>query len=404
VTQSLLLKSVTLTDDSVVDIRIIDGLISAISSSLTPQQGEQEWDLRGHILSPSFIEPHAHLDKAFLADRIVNETGDLLGAINGLHAVRETLTHSDIVSRATKAAVLLSQNGVTGIRTHADTMVETGLRNIEALLETKDNCAGFIDIQVAMLLEWPLSGEGSAERHALARDAISAGVDVVGGCPHLDAHPEAAVDYLLGLAIENGLPLDLHADENLRESSVDLEYLADTMLKNNIRHQVNASHCVALSTHSESDIKRIAEKVAEAGITVTALPQTNLFLQSRHQATLAPRAITPVNMLREANVVVAAGGDNLQDPFNTVGRGDPLETASLLVTAAHVPIKNSHEMVTSDAHTVVYGKISTVDVGQRANLVAVPATTVRESIAMGPPDRFVVYGGVVINEQIRNRK
>jgi hypothetical protein len=61
-------------------------------------------------------------------------------------------------------------------------------------------------------------------------------------------------------------------------------------------------------------------------------------------------------------------------------------------------------MVTSSAHAVVYGKISTVDVGQRANLVAVPATTVRESIAMGPPDRFVVYGGVVINEQIRNRK
>ena len=401
---SLLLKSVTLADGSVVDVRIANGLITEIAQSLSLQHEEEQWDLHGHILSTSFVEPHAHLDKAFLADRVVNATGDLIGAINGLDAVRDTLTHADVVERATRAAMLLSRNGATSVRTHADTMVETGLLNVSALLETKRVCAEFLDIQVAMLLEWPLSGVGSADRHALARDAIAAGVDVVGGCPHLDPHPEAAIDYLLGLAVENGLPLDLHADENLRESSIDLEYLADSMLKNNVRHQVNASHCVSLSTRSEHDIRRIADKVSEAGITVTALPQTNLFLQARHQPTLTPRAITPINMLCEAGVVVAAGGDNLQDPFNTVGRGDPLETASLLVTAAHVPMNNSHDMVSSAAHAVVYGKISTVAVGQSADLVAVPATTLRESIAMGPPDRFVVYGGVVINEQIRNRK
>jgi hypothetical protein len=39
-----------------------------------------------------------------------------------------------------------------------------------------------------------------------------------------------------------------------------------------------------------------------------------------------------------------------------------------------------------------------------ANLIAIPATNVREAIAMGPPDRFVVYGGVVISDQKRNIK
>jgi len=404
VTKSLLLTSVTLADGRVVDIKIENGCISKIDASPSQLIADESHSLSGYVISPSFAEPHAHLDKAFLADRISNPSGDLMGAIHGLDKVRDSITHTDIVQRATRAVRLMSSNGVTSIRTHADTMVATGLQNVEALLETKKLCAEYADVQVAMLLEWPLSGEGSADRHALARDAISAGIDVVGGCPHLDPHPRAAVEYLLELAIHNGLPLDLHADENLRPDSIDLEHLADVMIRQNVKHQVNASHCVSLSVLEEHDIKRVAEKVAQAGITVTALPQTNLFLQGRGIASNMPRAITPIVQLQSAGVCVAAGADNLQDPFNPVGRADPLEIASLLVTAAHLAVSNAMNMVTSSSHQVVSGQTSDVAVGSQANLVALKATNVRESIAMGPPDRFVVYGGVVLNEQIRNRK
>jgi cytosine/adenosine deaminase-related metal-dependent hydrolase len=43
-------------------------------------------------------------------------------------------------------------------------------------------------------------------------------------------------------------------------------------------------------------------------------------------------------------------------------------------------------------------------VGDKADFVVVTATNLREAIAMGPPDRTVVYGGVVISEQKRNIK
>ena len=49
-----------------------------------------------------------------------------------------------------------------------------------------------------------------------------------------------------------------------------------------------------------------------------------------------PAALTAVRALRGAGVNVAAGADNLQDPFNPVGRGDPLETAALMVMAGHL--------------------------------------------------------------------
>jgi cytosine deaminase len=405
VASSILFTNAQLIDGSTVDIATDNGLIAWIGpTNSSPVVSTTNVNLNGYVLSSAFVEPHAHLDKAFLADRISNPDGDLMGAIKGLEEVRTTITHQDIVERATRAVKLMSQNGVTSIRTHADTTLSGGLSSVLALLEVKKNCAHFIDIQVAMLLEWPVTGAAGKERQALAREAVSAGVDVVGGCPHLDPDPRGAVEFLLALAIDAHLPLDLHADENMRTDSSDLEHLADIVIRDNVSHQMNASHCVSLSTRSEADIDLIAAKVATAGITITALPQTNLFLQERGVSTKPARAITPVHRLQQAGVVVAAGADNLQDPFNLVGRGDPLEIASLLMVSAQVTALQALQMVSSNAHTAVHGVTSSLAVGEPADFTAIPATNLRESIAMGPPDRIVVYGGVVIDNQIRNRK
>jgi cytosine deaminase len=405
VASSILFSNAQLIDGSIVDIATDNGLIAWIGpTNNSPVVSIQNVNLNGYILSSAFVEPHAHLDKAYLADRISNPDGDLMGAIKGLEEVRTTITHQDIVDRATRAVKLMSQNGVTSIRTHADTTLSGGLSSVLALLEVKKNCAHFMDIQVAMLLEWPVTGAAGKERQALARDAVSAGVDVIGGCPHLDPDPRGAVEFLLALAIDAQLPLDLHADENMRTDSSDLEHLADIVIRDNVSHQMNASHCVSLSTRPEADIDLIAAKVATAGITITALPQTNLFLQERGVSTKPARAITPIHRLQQAGVVVAAGADNLQDPFNLVGRGDPLEIASLLMVSAQVTALQALQMVSSNAHTAVHGVTSSLAVGEPADFTAIPATNLRESIAMGPPDRIVVYGGVVIDNQIRNRK
>ena len=402
---SVLFTEAQLADGSVVDVAVTESLISWIGpSGHCPISTSKIFSLLGHVVTTSFVEPHAHLDKAFLADRITNPSGDLMGAIRGLEAVRSTITHNDIVERAMRAVHLMSQNGVTSIRTHADTTISGGLSSVRALLEVKNKCSDFMDVQVAMLLEWPVTGVAGKEHQALARDAISAGIDVVGGCPHLDPDPQGAVEFLLNLAVEAGLPLDLHADENMRSDSSDLEHLADIAIRDNLSHQMNASHCVALSTKSEADIDRIAAKVSAAGITVTALPQTNLFLQERGISTNPARAITPIHRLQRAGVIVAAGADNLQDPFNLVGRGDPLEIASLLMVSAHVAAATAIQMVSSHAHHVVHGVASCLSVGEPATFVATLAANLRESIAMGPPDRIVVHGGVVLDNQIRNRK
>ena len=84
-TTSILFADAQLVDGSIVDIATENGLIAWIGTpSQSPVVCLKTINLDGYVLSTSFVEPHAHLDKAFLADRISNPAGDLMGAIRGL--------------------------------------------------------------------------------------------------------------------------------------------------------------------------------------------------------------------------------------------------------------------------------------------------------------------------------
>lgn len=365
------------------------------ATSPSTRSTEQVVDLDGQLVLPGLVEPHAHLDKAYLSDTIVNSSGDLVGAIRALETHRGSITVADIATRAERAARRMASFGVTKIRTHVDTTLAGGLSPLLGVAEARRRCADVVDIEIAALLDWPITGREGTSRASLARDAVAAGADVVGGCPHLDDDPGGAVHRLVDLALELSVPLDLHADENLRPDSDDLGTLARRLLDDGLTLPANASHCVSLSVRDHDVQRRIADDVAAAGVTVTVLPQTNLFLQARGVDTASPRGVAPVELLRSAGVVVGAGGDNLQDPFNPLGTGDPLETAALCVWAAHVPVDASIDLVSVDA-AVCTGASVGLRVGAPADFVALKASSVRSAIAERPADRLVIRRGVVI--------
>jgi cytosine deaminase len=231
----------------------------------------------------------------------------------------------------------------------------------------------------------------------LLREALEAGADVVGGCPHLEREAsQIATDFYLELATEFGLPVDLHTDETLDPAASGLSELARGVLAG-FPHAATASHCVSLGQLPADDQCRVAELVAEAGVNVIALPHTNLFLQGRGTAPM-PRGLTAVAALRAAGVNVAAGADNLQDPFNPVGRACPFETAGLMVMAAHDLPAVAWSAVTEASRRTLGLPPVAITAGAPADLMAVSANTVREAIATGPPGRQVWKRGVRIDE------
>ena len=373
------------------DIRIVDGVITAMGD-LAPDPGDQTIDVEGYVVLPAAVEPHAHLDKAFLAELIENPTGDLMGAIMAMRANRHRLAVDETIERAERAARLMASNGYRAVRSHADTTTEHGLRSIEALTEVRRRVADVIDVQVVALSGWPVMGAAGADQRALLGAALDAGVDLVGGCPHLEGGDTLGpTEYFLQMATDHGIGVDLHTDETLDPSVRGLADLAE-LVGSGFDHPVTASHCVSLSMQATDDQRATAEAVASAGIGVIALPHTNLFLQGRGESPM-PRGLTAVGPLRAAGVRVAAGADNLQDPFNPVGRACPFETAALMIMTAHLLPGEAWASVSSVAGDVIGIGAATVAVGQRADLVAVRATTLREAIAFGPVDRIVWRNG-----------
>ncbi len=394
----LVLREATLLDGQVADVRLRDGHIEAVVDVGSAADGDEIVDLRGHILGPAPVEVHAHLDKAFLAERLTNQTGDLFGAIDAMVAARPSLSVEETAERAERAARLMAANGFTAVRTHADTTSDHGLRSVVALDDVRRRVAELIDVQIVALCGWPVAGIDGAGQRALLVDALAAGADLVGGCPHLEpAGARAATEVLLEIAADHGVGVDLHTDETLDASVDGLSELAAVVAGTGFEHAVTASHCVSLGMQSTARQREVAEAVAAAGIAVVALPSTNLYLQGRDHQQAMPRGLTAVGALRAAGVVVAAGADNLQDPFNPLGRACPFETAALMIMTTHASPAEAWAAVTDDARRAVGLPAAVVAPGAPADLLAVPAGSLREAIAIAPADRVVIRGGRLLS-------
>ena len=393
-----ILHNARLEDGRLVNLHINDGYIETITELHTPASPpEGGTDLNGWLVIPSMAEPHAHLDKALTAESVPNPAGDLSGAIEAWISAtaRGEITYEDTVYRAVEAMRLLVSKGVTAVRTHVN--VVSGSRALEAVREARNLVQGLIDVQIVALTINPMTGpEGKDNRKALDK-AIEIGVDLIGGCPHLDPNPAVLIKDALDLAEDAGIGIDLHVDEMLDDSVLTLHDLAKQVIDRGFENPVTASHCVTLGMQSLKKQKEVSSDVAKANISVLPLPQTNLFLQGREIPTATPRAITAIKSLKDAGVLVAAGGDNVQDPFNLVGRSDPLETASLLILAAHEMPKNAYEMVSVNARKAMGLEKADVSPKSLADFVAIDAPSLRGAIADAPMSRKVFKSGVLIS-------
>jgi len=113
-------------------------------------------------------------------------------------------------------------------------------------------------------------------------------------------------------------------------------------------------------------------------------------------ATATPRGLTAVAALQDAGVLVAAGADNVQDPFNLVGRSDPLETAALMVMAGHQLPDTAYEMVSGNVRRAIGLPAVRLEPGDPADLVAIDAPSIRGAIADAPMSRRVFRRGVLV--------
>ncbi|WP_164737270.1 amidohydrolase family protein [Georgenia sp. SYP-B2076] len=411
-----LLHRARLGDGRLVDITLDDGVIVRVAptrdtgptgptgnlrseaGAAQPAAAAMSVDLAGRLLLPALVEPHAHLDKALLT---LPGTGPgLMAAVRAWIEHYPERTVEEISARAVRAAGEYVRHGVGTLRTHADAGPAIGTRAVGALAGIRDTLRDVVAVQVVALTGVPLTGAAGAPARAAAAAALDAGADLLGGAPWLDPDPRGALEFLVGLAADRGVGLDVHLDETTNPAVQNLPGLLTAV--RGFPGAVTASHAVSLGSAEPHRQEEIAAQLAEAGIGVVTLPRTNLWLQEREVPTGPRRGLTAVRALLDAGVAVAAGTDNLRDAFNPYGPADPLDVARLLATVADVDRSEALALVTTSAARVVGAATDRracggdITPGSPADLVVVGAHDAGEALARVPADRLVLHGGRVV--------
>jgi cytosine deaminase len=387
-------------DGQPVALRVDDasGTILTLAPSVEPGEGEEVVDCSGRVVLAAPAEPHLHLDKVDTAWRLKNPTGELMDAVRVWMSGIDDLDADEVRDRAVGTIDDFVASGCTAIRSHVNLGPTTSLAPLTGLLAARSAVADRCDVQLVALVKGPLEGdgEGPTAARAVIRHAVEQGVDLVGGAPHSAPDPASDVAVLFELAAELGVGIDLHTDETLDPSATSLSDMADATERHGLGGRVAASHCVSLSMQPDEQQLAVAARLAAVGVSVMALPATNLWLQGRHHPVGTPRGVTAVRRLLDAGVVVGSGADNLRDPFCPAGRADPFETATLLALTAHLSLAEAWWAVTGGARRAMGAGAGVLAVGQPADVLVAKGRDLEDAIARASSERTVLRRGAVV--------
>lgn len=388
--------------DGRVDIAIKGTEIRRIAKRLNGK-ARNEIDAKGSLVTPTFIDPHLHLDKALISEVVrENVSGTLTEAIEIIWDKKKRYTIKDIMARAGKAIEWGVRNGTTVFRTHVDVDNIGKLMPIKGLLEVRKEYADICDIQiVAFPQEGIIKNKGTEK---LMRQAMELGADVVGGMPYNEYtydDSQRHIDIAFQIAKEFDADIDMHVDETDDPDARTLEYLAAKTIKEGWQGRVTAGHTCALAAYDDSYASRVIGMLKEAEINMITNPATNLMLQGRFDKQPIRRGITRVKELLEAGVNVCYGQDCLKDTFYpTWGREDMLEVGLITAHAAQFTMPREIEvlfdMPTVNAARVLRLKNYGIKVGNPASLNIIDAHNVQEAFRTQADRLYVIRKGKVI--------
>lgn len=385
-------------------IELRDGRIRGIEPSSSQSIGEARdtLDAGGRLVTPSLVDPHLHLDLAYSLELVPeNKSGTLLEAIELWSRAKAELSAKNVRERAVRAIREEVRHGTGLIRTHVDVASNAGMRLCEGVLAAREATQSLCEIQVVAFPQDGLIRDPQAVEQM--RDAIKAGVDVVGGIPHIERTQRDGLEHLevvFDIAAQFDADIDVHIDETDDASSVYTESLAALAIERGWQGRVTASHVCALSSYSDVHASRVMDLIAEAGVSVVTNPGVNLHLQGRFDRYPKRRGLTRVRELLDRGVVCGAGQDCIRDPFYPLGNGAMLDQAFLLVHADHLSlprqVRQAFDMVCGSAGRIVRQQPYEIAVGASDDLVVWPQSDAAELVRLRPIPTAVFRNGRLV--------
>ena len=319
-----------------VDIGVCDGRIADISprSHAATPDGAREIALDGRLVIPGFVESHIHLDKSCISDRCTCNTGTLQEAIESVAAAKLAFTEEDIYARGRRTLEKAIVQGTTRMRAHVEVDPRIGLKGFRAVSRLKRDYAWAVDIQVCVFPQEGLLNDPGCDELLVA--ACEDGAELIGGCPYTDGDPRGQIARIFDLGRRYDIDIDFHLDFDLDPSWMHLDEVCRQTAAYGWGGRVAIGHVTKLSAINQTALEKIGRKLAEAGVAVTVLPATDLFLMGRGAEHSVPRGVTPAHRLLAHGVTCSLATNNVLNPFTPFGDCSLLRMANLYANIAQL--------------------------------------------------------------------
>jgi cytosine deaminase len=375
------------------DIGIDKGRIAAIQPDLAAT-GET-LDLGGRLVAPGLIETHIHLDKSRILGRCKAEKGDLEEAIGEVAKQKKSFTPEDVYARAKATLERAILNGTTHMRTHLEVDPGIGLRGLEGVRPLIDEYKWAIDLEICIFpQEGLLNNPGTDE---LMVEALKTGGKVVGAAPYTDSSPHGQIDRIFAIAREFDIDIDMHLDFAPNPDDLDLVYVCELTERFKWGGRVAIGHVTKLSTAPPDLLAKCAKRMADAGVALTVLPSTDLYLMGRHMNHSVMRGVTEAHKLLHHGVNCSLSTNNVLNPFTPFGDCSLVRMANIYANIAQVgsqrDTRECFNMITTRSARLLNLKDYGLEVGKSADLAVLDAESPEQAVAELSPVLYAFKRG-----------
>jgi cytosine/creatinine deaminase len=363
------------------DIGIDGGRIVAIAPNLAAEGAT--YDAAGRLVCGGLVETHIHLDKAHLLDRRPAQAGRNINPVPYTSAIKPEISEEDVYARAEHALQDCILRGTTHIRTQVEIDPLIGMRGFDAIAKLADDYRWAVDLQTCIFPQDGLTNLPGTEE--LLVEGLRRGARVIGAAPRYDTDGPEQIRRIFKLAREFDADIDMHLDVGPSAEHLDVHQVIELTEQYRLGGRVTVGHMAKLSLLPPDELERTARRLADAGVNVTVLPATDLFLMGRTHNHAVPRGVADANFLLGHGVNCSLSTNNVMNPSTPYGDCSLIRLANLHANVLQIAMPHAlcdcFEMITTRSARILNLADYGVAVGHPADLVVIDAASPDRAIA-----------------------
>lgn len=377
-----------------VDIAIADNKIVAVQPELRVEA--PSYDADGRLTCAGLVETHIHLEKSRIIDRCAPETGRQPMAMERVSAVKHTFTVEDAYRRAAETLEACIKFGATRMRPHVELDAGVELRTFEAVAALQRDYQWAIDLELCVFPQEGLTNNPRAD--VLLVEALRRGARVIGAAPNFDPDHAGQIHRVFELAREYDVDIDMHLDSGNSPEELDIALVCELTAQYRLGGRVAIGHGCKYSTMKVAAFHALATRIADAGVAVTSLPATDLFMQGRDQTDNVRRGVVDVNVLVEHGVNCSISTNNILNPFTPLGDCSLIRMANLQANVCQIShphrLRECFAMLTERSARLMNLQDYGIAIGNPADIVVIDALTPEQAVAENAAPLVVFKRGV----------